>query len=31
MGSALSYQYYKGNARLQQGDFKGAVDALTRR
>jgi len=30
MGSGLSYQYYKGNARLQQGDFKGAVDALTK-
>jgi tetratricopeptide (TPR) repeat protein len=30
MGSGLSYQYNKGNARLQQGDFKGAVDALTK-
>jgi len=30
MGSAFSYQYYKGSARLQQGDFKGAVDALTK-
>jgi tetratricopeptide (TPR) repeat protein len=30
MGTAGSYQYFKGNARLQQGDFKGAVDALTK-
>jgi tetratricopeptide (TPR) repeat protein len=30
MGSAFSYQYYKGSERLQQGDFKGAVDALTK-
>jgi tetratricopeptide (TPR) repeat protein len=30
MGSAFSYQYYKGTARLGQGDFKGAVDALTK-
>jgi tetratricopeptide (TPR) repeat protein len=30
MGSDFSYQYYKGSSRLQQGDFKGAVDALTK-
>lgn len=30
MGSGLSYQYYKGCARLQHGDFQGAVEALTK-
>jgi tetratricopeptide (TPR) repeat protein len=30
MGSAFSYQYYKGSAALQHGDFQGAVDALTK-
>ena len=30
MGSGLSYQYYKGSAALQHGDFQGAVDALTK-
>jgi len=30
MGSAGSYQYFKGNERLQSGDFQGAVNALTK-